>query len=44
MKNILKFYKKKESPKYTGSIHQGQGTIKHINYKSPLNHEVKKIK
>ena len=32
------------SPEYTGSIHhQGQNTIKHIKYKSPLNDKKKLI-
>ena len=39
-KNILK--RRRVSPEYTGSIHQGQKQIKCIKYKSPWNHGMKK--
>ena len=39
-KNIL--IRRRGSPKYTRSIHQGQKQIKRIKYKSPRNHGLKK--
>ena len=39
-KDILK--RRRVSPEYTGSIHQGKKQIKCIKYKSPWNHGLKK--